>query len=89
MLRLERGQRQTHRLGDCWITFEGAGGPSYDLTDGQLLARIQSRQPIAIGTRVRVGHYDDAGTWYEIWKILEVDNNGSGTIVEINPAPAA
>ena len=75
---LERGQRETQRLGDLWVTFEGGAGPDFDVTDGQLLAKIQRREHVAIGTRVRIAHYDDAGTWHEVWAILEVDSNGNG-----------
>jgi hypothetical protein len=73
---LERGERRQERLGNVWITFEGASGAEYDVTDGQLLRMIQRREEITVGTRVRVAHYDDTGVWHEIRKILAVVPNG-------------
>ena len=75
---LARGERQQHRLGDAWVTFEGAGGAAHDMTDGQFLRTIQRGETVADGTRVRVSQSDDRGSWFEIWRVLGIERHQHG-----------
>lgn len=70
---LARGERQQHRLAGVWITFEGGAGPEHDMTDGQFLRALQRGERIGEGTRVRVAQHDDRGSWYEIWRVLRLE----------------
>jgi hypothetical protein len=70
---LARGEQQRHRLGDVWVTFEGSSGAEHDMTDGQFLRTIQRGGAVAEGTRVRVSQADDRGSWFEIWRVLDIE----------------
>lgn len=72
-MQLEAGQSARERIGNAYVTFEGTTSPEFDITDGQLLRRLQAREHIAPGTRVRVSHYDDRGTWFEVAKVVAVE----------------
>lgn len=74
MSQLKRGERREERLLDRVITFEGGAGPGFDLTDGALIRLLQEGGEIAIGTRVRIAHYDDARSWFEVVTIVAVES---------------
>lgn len=66
-------QRETkvERLLGYKITFAGASGADFDVTDGELVRAIQRGEIPAVGTRVRVAHYDDTRSWYEVVEVVD------------------
>lgn len=83
---LARGERRQERLLGRVVTFEGGAGPDYDLTDAELIKLLQ--QPggeVAIGTRVRISHYDDVRRWFEVVKVVDVVDRRE---LPVRPVPA-
>lgn len=70
---LASDEQVTERIGGVNVTFAGARGHEFDMTDGQFLTAIQRRDLVAAGTRVRVTHYDDHRTWFEILEVRKVE----------------
>jgi len=69
-MNLKRGERQEHRIGAHRVTFTRAAGTEFDITDGELIKRLQDGDDIAAGTRVRVAMHDDDGRRFEVWLIV-------------------
>lgn len=72
--------RNTHKLADKLVTFERCE-PDFDITDGQLLRALQTGRAVEPGTRVRIAHYEDARTWFEVVRIVEIEQTNVRPIV--------
>ena len=69
-MNLKQGERQEHRIGPHRVTFTRAAGTVFDITDGELIKRLQDGDGVADGTRVRVAMHDDDGPRFEVWLVV-------------------
>ncbi len=66
-------EQTTERIGGVNVTFIAASGHEFDITDGQLLTALQRRDRVAPGTRVRLAHYDEKRTWFEVLEVRKIE----------------
>lgn len=72
MTTLKQGERTEQRVVDHRVVFEGCGHPQFDITSGELVRRLQEGGDIQPGTLVRLAHFDDGRSWFEVVRVLEV-----------------
>lgn len=69
---LQQGERVEQRVDRHRVIFEGSGRPEFDITDGELVKRLQAGDEVAAGTRVRIAHHEDGRNWFEVVRVVEV-----------------
>ena len=69
---LQQGERIEKRVDKHRVIFEGSGRPEFDITDGELVKRLQAGVVVAAGTRVRIAHYEEGRNWFEVVRVVEV-----------------